>query len=77
MSKITKAVFPVAGLGSRSSVERASLRAPRCVGGLQLASVVECAVGAVSSELMFLVNGSTLASDLARDSLQEAMLSDP
>ena len=66
----------LAGLRTRSSVERSSLTAPRCVGGLQTASVVECAVGAVSSELMFL-NGRTLASDLARDSLQEAMLSDP
>ena len=69
------AVAILAGLGIRSSVERTRLTAPRCVGGLQLASVVECAVGAVSSELMFLLNGSTLASDLARDTLQEAMLS--
>ena len=67
----------LARLGTRSSVERSSLTAPRCVGGLQMASVMECAVGAVSSELMFLLNGRTLASDLARDSLQEAMLSDP
>ena len=64
----------LAGLGTRSSVERSSFTAPRRVGGFQLASVAECAVGAVSSELMFLLNGSTLASDLARDSLQGAML---
>ena len=67
----------LAGLCIRASVERSSLTAPRSVGGLQLASVVECAVGSVSSELMFLLNGGTLASDLARDALQEAMLSDP
>ena len=67
----------LAGLGTRASVERSSLTAPRSVGGLQLASVVECAVGSVSSELMFLLNGGTLASDLVRDALQEAMLSDP
>ena len=67
----------LAGLGTRSSVERSSLTAPRCVGGLQIASVVECAVGAVSSELMLFLNGLTLASDLARGPLQEAMLSDP
>ena len=42
-----------------------------------MASVVECVVGAVSSELMFLLNGRTLASDIARDSLQDAMFSDP
>ena len=67
----------LAGLGSRASVERSSFTAPRNVGGLQLASVVECAVGAVASELMFLLNGNTLASVLARDALREAMLSDP
>ena len=39
--------------------------------------MVECVVGAVSSELMFLLNGRTLASDIARDSLQDAMFSDP
>ena len=66
----------LAGLGSRSSVERSSLTTPRGVGGLQLASVVECVVGAVSSELIFLLNGRTLASDIARDSLQDAMFSD-
>ena len=62
----------LAGLGTRSSVERSSFTAPRCVGGLQLASVVECVVGAVASELMFLLHGSTLASELARDSLRDA-----
>ena len=42
-----------------------------------MASVVECVVGAVSSELMFFVNGRTLASEIARNSLQDAMFSDP
>ena len=63
----------LAGLGTRSTAERSSLTAPRCVGGLQLASVVECVAGAVASELMFLLNGRTLASDIARDSLKDAI----
>ena len=67
----------LARLGTRSSVDRMSLAAPRSVGGLQLASVVECVVGAVASELLFLLNGCTLASQLARDSLREVMMADP
>ena len=47
------------------------------VGGLQLASIVECVVGAVASEFMFLLNGCTLASDIGRDSLQDATHADP
>ena len=42
----------LAGLGARASTERSSLIAPRCVGGVQMASVVECVTGAVASELM-------------------------
>ena len=34
-------------------------------------------MGAVSGELIFCLNGRTLASDIARDSLQDAMFSDP
>ena len=67
----------LAGLGTRSTAERFSLTAPRCVGGFQLASVMECVTGAVASELMFLLNGRTLASDIARDSLRDAMYADP
>lgn len=67
----------LAGMGARSTTERPSLTAPRCVGGLQLPSIVECVVGAVASEPMFLLNGRTLATDIARDSLKEAMYVDP
>ena len=63
-------------LGSRSSVQRMSMTAPRSIGGLQLASVVECVVASVASELLFLLNGTTLASQLARDSLRAAMVCD-
>ena len=60
-----------------ASTERTSITAPRFVGGLQLASIVECVTGAAASELMFLFNGCTLASDIARDSRQDAMHADP
>ena len=65
------------GLGAQSSTERSSLTALRCVGGLQLPSVVECVTGAVASELMFFLNGRILAYDIARDSLKDAMYADP
>ena len=67
----------LARLGIRSSVDRMSFTAPRSVGGLQLASVVECVVCAVASERLFLLNGCTLASQLARDSLREVVMADP
>ena len=47
----------LARLGTRSSVDRMSFTAPRGVGGLQLASVVECVVGAVASDLRFFSTG--------------------
>ena len=37
---------------------------------------MECVAGAVASELMFFLNGRTLASDIACDSLKEAMYAD-
>ena len=64
-------------LGARSSLERVSLTAPRNIGGLQLASIVECAVASVASEVLYLLNGSTIASQLARDSLRFSMMEDP
>ena len=64
-------------LGARSSLERMSLTAPRNIGGLQLASIVECAVASVASEVLYLLSGLTLASHLARDSLRFSMLEDP
>ena len=42
-----------------------------------MASVAECVAGAVSSEVMFLLNGRALASDIARDLLKDAMYADP
>ena len=77
MQKIGLFPFDRGRFGTRPSAERSTLTAPRCVGGLQLASVVECVAGAVASELMFLLNGRTLASDIARDSLKDAMYADP
>ena len=41
-----------------------------------MASVVESVTGAVASELMFFLNGRILASDIARDSLKDAMYAD-
>ena len=64
-------------LGTQNTAERVSLTAERSVGGLQLASMVECAVSSVASELLFLLNGNTTASELARDSIREAMRTDP
>ena len=42
-----------------------------------MASVVECVIGAVASEFMFLFNSCILASDISRDSLKNAMYADP
>ena len=39
--------------------------------------MVDCVVASVASELLFLLNGTTLASQLARDSLRAAMVCDP
>ena len=64
-------------LGARSSLERMSLTAPRNIGGLQLPSIVECTVASIASELLYLLNCTTLASQLARDSLLFAMMEDP
>ena len=41
-----------------------------------MASVVECVVGATASELMLILNGRNVATDIARDSLKEAMCAD-
>ena len=74
ISVLSLSIFAV--LGTRSSVERSSLTAPRYVGELQLASVVACVVGAVSSEIIFVLNGRPVASDIARDSFNDVMCAD-
>ena len=64
-------------LGVRSTAERVGLLAPRRLGGLQLHSAVETLLGATSAEVLRLLNSPCLAGQLARDSLQEAMLMEP
>ncbi|CAE7809936.1 unnamed protein product, partial [Symbiodinium necroappetens] len=64
-------------LGVRSTAERVGLLAPRRLGGLQLHSAVETFLGAVSAEVLRLLNSPCLAGQLARDSLREAMLMEP
>ena len=65
------------GFGTRRTAERASFTAARSVGGLQLASLVECVVSGVASEILFILKGNILASCIARDTLREGMLTDP
>ena len=67
----------LAGLGARASTERSRITASRSVGGVQMASVVECVTGAVASAGTFFLNGCILASDISRDSLNDAMYADP
>ena len=64
-------------LSTRATAERVSLTALRSDGGLQLASVVECAVGRVASDVIALLNRDTPAAGLARDSLIEGKRADP
>merc|ERR1711862_436900 len=61
------------GMGVRITAERVSLLVHRSMGGLQAPSVVESVVSAVASGLLLLLNGSSTASLLARDSLRQAM----
>ena len=61
----------------RSTAERVGLLAPRRVGGLQLASAVECLLGALADELIRLLTSPRLVGKLARDSLREAMACEP
>ena len=63
----------LAGLGTRSTAERASLLVKRSCAGLQVASVVEAAVASVAKDVLLLLNGNTTASALARNSLREGM----
>ena len=39
--------------------------------------MVECVVSRVASEILFILNGNSLASGIARGTLREAMLTDP
>ena len=63
----------LSGLGTRGTAERTSLLARRARAGLQLPSVVEAAVAGVAKDVLLLLNGSSPASLLARDSLREGM----
>ena len=53
-------------LGTRQTAERLSLMAVRSVGRLQLPSDVEAVVSGVGNEVMYLLNGNTTASKIAR-----------
>ena len=66
-----------AGLGVRNTSERVSLSAPRSAGGLGIPLLSEMLVAAVASDLLLLLNGTSQAADLARDSLRAALDSPP
>ena len=60
-------------LATRNTAERVGLSCGRGCGGLQVASLVEGMVGAVARDVLALLNGSSMAALLARDSLRQAM----
>ena len=60
-------------MGVRRSAERVSTLAPYSAAGLQLASCVECVVTAVAKDIIGLLNGTDLTSQLTRDAVQSAM----
>ena len=64
-------------LGTRQTADRSSLTASRAVGGLQLPSIVEAVVSGVANEIMYLLNGDTTASKIARHALRISMFEDP
>ena len=64
-------------LGTRQTAERSSLTAVRSVGGLQLPSVVEAVVSGVADEVLYLLNGNTTASKIARHTFKESMYERP
>ena len=51
--------------------------AVRSVGELKLPSVVEAVVSGVANEVIYLVNGGTTASKIARHTLKESMYKKP
>lgn len=61
------------GLHVRITAERVGLLAACVCGGAQLPSVVEGCVSAAARDLLFLLNGATLAASLPRDALKAAM----
>jgi len=63
----------ISSLGARSTVERVSLFASASIGGLQVCSMVESTVASVLRDLLYILNGVTTASTLARDSLHECL----
>ena len=64
-------------LGTRQTADRSSLTATRAVGGLQLRSTVEAVVSDVANGIMYLLNGDTTASKIARHALNISMFEDP
>ena len=64
-------------LGTRHTANRSSLTTTRAVEGLQLPSVVEAVVIGVANETVYLLNGDTTASKIARHALYISMCEDP
>ena len=62
-----------ASLGVRSTCERVSFSASRSVGGLGAPLVTELLVAAVAADLQVLLNGTSQAAAVARDSLRLAL----
>ena len=62
-----------ASLGVRSTAERVSFSASRSVGGLGAPLVTELLVSAVAADLQVLLNGTSQAAEVARDSLRLAL----
>ena len=60
-------------LGVRQTAAEVGLLAHRGHRGLQAMSLVETAVAATADDLMWLLNGTSKASKMARHSLKEAM----
>ena len=63
--------------GTRQTAERSSLTAVGSVGGLQLPRVVEAVASGVANEVLYLLNGNTTASKIARHALKESMYEKP
>ena len=62
---------------TRDTSERIGLLARQQVGGAQLPSVVESMVAAVMRDVLALINGTSPASQIARDTLRQAMVMAP
>ena len=64
-------------VGTRSTAERASLLAPRSSGGLGAPCLVELLLSSVASDVLLLLNGSSQVALIARDTLRQAIESQP